>query len=348
MSWVIWIAGSPGTGLAAAATRRLRETGVPARALALDEISAVLGRASRSEDEPHDAAARILTFAAAALADAGVAVIADVGAAGRAWRESARAAIAHFAEVELVGATERLDPTGGAPAVAPELTIDLAVTPPADAVDGVLRLARGLDAAAGRRAGAPAAGFTIWITGRPGSGKTTLASRVAEALRLRGTAVRTLDVPAVGRFLVRASRRADAEQEIVYRALAFAARLLTEVGVAVIVDATAPRRAWRETARELIPRFAEVQLVCPQETCIERERAARWQLGREWTIRPTGPAEPRAPDLALDYEESLRADLTLHTDTQDLWTAVQQVLFLVRRLESEIGPRAQSPEARRR
>jgi hypothetical protein len=34
----------------------------------------------------------------------------------------------------------------------------------------------------------------------------------------------------------------------------------------------------------------------------------------------------------VPYEVSLRADLTLNTDECDLWTQVQEVLYLVRRL----------------
>ena len=55
-------------------------------------------------------------------------------------------------------------------------------------------------------------------------------------------------------------------------------KLLTDAGVSVIVDATAPRRVWREAARAMIPSFAEIQLLCPTDVCLERERAVRWGL----------------------------------------------------------------------
>ncbi len=99
-----------------------------------------------------------------------------------------------------------------------------------------------------------------------------------------------------------------------------------------IVDATAPRRVWRQIAREQISRFAEVQLVCPSEICGSRERAARWKLDRvPWPQREVVRAAA-GPDIVLDYEPSLNPDLTIYTDVQTPWTAIHEVLGLVRRL----------------
>jgi adenylylsulfate kinase len=107
--------------------------------------------------------------------------------------------------------------------------------------------------------------------------------------------------------------------------LAYAAKLLTEAGDDVIVDATAPRRAWRQAARDMIPCFVEVQLLCPAEDCFERERAARWQQAGT-------PATDGAPDIAIEYEESFRPELIVYTNVPDAWGAVDQVLFFVHRL----------------
>ena len=166
--------------------------------------------------------------------------------------------------------------------------------------------------------------WAIWITGRPGSGKTTLAGRVADALRDWPVAVAVLDVARARRAMVGRDWVAGAEEEMVHRAVAYAATLLTRAGVAVVIDATAPRRAWRDEAREWITHFAEVQLICPPEVCVERERAARWQ--------PAGGAPEAAPDLALDYEESLHPELRLHTHVPGLVSAVEEVLRLAARL----------------
>jgi CheY-like chemotaxis protein len=104
---------------------------------------------------------------------------------------------------------------------------------------------------------------------------------------------------------------------------------LTDAGVSVIVDATAARRAWREAARALIPCFAEIQLLCPTEVCLERERAVRWGL----TFEAAAPAPaPAKPDIVFDYEEAARPDLAIRTDVYDAHAAAERVLSMIRQL----------------
>jgi adenylylsulfate kinase len=173
--------------------------------------------------------------------------------------------------------------------------------------------------------------WAIWITGRPGSGKTTLAVRVAEELRAWPVTLKVLDLADVRRALVGQGWAAPAEEEIVHRTLVYTAKLLTDAGVAVVVDATAPRRAWRDAARESIEHFAEVQLVCPPEVCVEREQAGRWRRGGA----SCGGGVAAAPDIVLDYEESLNPELRLHTHAPDSRSTVEDVLLLARRLHLE-------------
>lgn len=172
--------------------------------------------------------------------------------------------------------------------------------------------------------------WAIWVTGLPGSGKTTLARGLAEALEARGIRPRVLDLPAAQRALLPAGRGSEVDQEIVHRALAFAAKLLSEAGVPVIVDATAPRRSWREKAREMIPHFAEVQLLCPPEICGVRERGVRWSPDADPAARTPHSA---APEIVLDYEYSLRPDLVLHTDIRGPWATIEELVALALRLQ---------------
>ena len=144
--------------------------------------------------------------------------------------------------------------------------------------------------------------------------------------------MRALDLDEVRRQLVPGRRVSETDREILHRALAYATKLLTEAGTAVIIDAAAPRRSWRQAARELIPCFAEIYLVCPMEVCVDRERAARWGLGGKPPVLPPPTGRDAAPDIILDYEESLRPELIVHTDVDDPSTAAQKILFLVQRL----------------
>jgi adenylylsulfate kinase len=283
----------------------------------------------------------------------------------RAWRDRARAAIPRFAEVQLLcplavcQERERTRPVGHAPreiyrraakpgatvpgvnvpyeaALSPELTLDTSTAPIAghgDARGGPCPRARGPGPRGrGLRGAGRAAGWAIWITGRPGSGKSTLATQVGDALARRGVRARILDHASARRFLLGERSMGDAEQDFLYRVLAYAAKLLTDAGVSVIMDATASRRVWREAARTLIPSFAEIQLVCPPEVALERERADRWRRVAQ-RDREAGPLGS-APDIVLDYEESRHPELHVRTDLHDVHRAVEQVLVVVHRLQN--------------
>jgi len=120
---------------------------------------------------------------------------------------------------------------------------------------------------------------------------------------------------------------------MLYRGLVYTASVLTRAGVPVIVDATAHRRAWRELARETIADYAEVQLTCPEAICGAREQAVRW---RSVPRIGQGTAAPCEPAVVLDYEYSLRAELTINTEVQHVWISVADVLLLVERLRRSV------------
>ena len=166
------------------------------------------------------------------------------------------------------------------------------------------------------------------VTGSPESSPLDLAA----ALEARGVTLRVLELDEIRKILTPAPTYSEAEREIVYRALACMARLLTEAGVPVIVDATGHRRAWRELARSLIPAFAEVQLLCPVEVCRERERQRRPGYAPRAIYAQAGSPGATVPGVDVPYEVSLRAELTLNTDECDLWTQIQEILYVVRRV----------------
>jgi adenylylsulfate kinase len=330
MSWVIWISGPPGgerSAVARAVAAELRRLDRRIAVLELDEIRKIITPNPRETERERYIVYRALVYVAELLSEHGVPVIIDAAARGGGWRDLARAAIPRFGDIEIEpGAATEAEGTARAVRLAREFT------------DGVTSLP-------GPAAKAPAVpGWAIWITGRPGSGKTTLAKRATEALAARGVQACVLDHAGVRRFLVGNGATVEADEDIIYRALAYAAKGLVDAGLPVIIDATAPRRVWREVARTLIPCFAEVQLLCPVEVGLERERAVHWGLtaGRGGPCRETASTA----DIVLGYEESFRPDLMLRTDLHEVWDSVEQILALVRRLMRGRPRRRESAERR--
>lgn len=86
-------------------------------------------------------------------------------------------------------------------------------------------------------------GFTVWITGLPGSGKSELGQALAGRLVERGRSVEVIDSGALrGTPLASSLGFSRAERVQNNRRHAFAAKLLSRNGVVAIVTAVSPYR----------------------------------------------------------------------------------------------------------
>jgi adenylyl-sulfate kinase len=154
--------------------------------------------------------------------------------------------------------------------------------------------------------------WTLWLTGLPGAGKTTLALALKARLDASGAPAVLLDSDAVRRAL-QADTYTPAERDRFYRQLVDLAALVAESGVGVIIAATGHRRSYRAYARERLSPFAEVWVRCPPAVCQRRDPKglyARSALGAAAGLPGVGvPYEqPQAPELVVDTDRSSVAD----------------------------------------
>ena len=145
-------------------------------------------------------------------------------------------------------------------------------------------------------------GAVAWFTGLPSSGKSTLAERARARLVAAGVPVVLLDGDAVRGVLVPAPGYTPTERDAFYETLARLAALLASQGLTVLVAATAHRRAHRERARTLAPRFVEVHVATPPAECRARDPKGLWAAARagEAPLLPGAGADykpPRAPEV---------------------------------------------------
>lgn len=110
-------------------------------------------------------------------------------------------------------------------------------------------------------------GVVVWFTGLPASGKSTLARELQTHLRERGQLTCVLDGDVVRGLLAPLVGYSDRERDAFYATLAGLAAELARQGITVLVPATAHRRAYRQRARELAPRFVEVWVTTPLADC---------------------------------------------------------------------------------
>jgi adenylyl-sulfate kinase len=138
--------------------------------------------------------------------------------------------------------------------------------------------------------------FTVWLTGLPCSGKSTLARLVETRIRERGFPVIVLDGDEVRTWLTAGLgfSREDREENI--RRIAHLAMFQNRAGVATITAAISPYRRARDEARRLIGRFVEVYTECPLEVCEQRDVKGLYKKARRGEIQGfTGISDPYEP-----------------------------------------------------
>ena len=152
-------------------------------------------------------------------------------------------------------------------------------------------------------------GFTLWLTGLPCAGKTTIGDMVAYELERRGLIVERLDGDVVREHLSPGLGFSKSDRDLHVARIGWLASRLARAGAAVVVSVISPYEEARETARSLTlgvgAGFVEVHVSTPLSECIRRdtkglyERALAGELPEFTGV--TAPYEaPRHPGLSLD------------------------------------------------
>ncbi|MEE2787768.1 MAG: sulfate adenylyltransferase subunit CysN [Myxococcota bacterium] len=178
------------------------------------------------------------------------------------------------------------------------------------------------------RFGHPSA--TVWLTGLPRSGKSTIAYALEDALWQRGCAVSVLDGVNMRLGLSRDLGFSADERSESSRRAAETARMFNEAGLLTVAAFVSPYDADRARARERIgaDRFIEVWLTAPVEVCEARDQALHpdgdglYARARRGEIQSfTGVSAP--------FEPATDADLTIETHRQEVSVSVSQIIELL-------------------
>ena len=162
-------------------------------------------------------------------------------------------------------------------------------------------------------------GFTLWLTGLSGAGKTTIAEIVERELRERGRRVEVLDGDIVRTNLSKGLGFSREDRNINILRIGFVANLLTRNGVAVIVSAISPYKEARDQVRRRIIDFVEVFVSCPVEVCAQRDVKGLYEKAFAGEIENfTGVSDP--------YEPPAAPDLVLKTDEEEPRESARKVI----------------------
>jgi adenylylsulfate kinase len=147
----------------------------------------------------------------------------------------------------------------------------------------------------------------VWLTGLPGSGKTTIARALEQRWRAEGIPVEVLDGDEIRAALSPELGFSPSDRELHNRRVIYLAKLLSRNGVVAIVSLISPYRAVRNAARAELGRFVEVWVNCSLEECIRRDPKGHYRRAMEGqNAQMTGiqaPYEPpEHPEVMLDTE----------------------------------------------
>jgi adenylyl-sulfate kinase len=153
-------------------------------------------------------------------------------------------------------------------------------------------------------------GATLWFTGLPASGKSTVAAAVEARLVRDGRSAYRLDGDNLRHGVCGDLGFSAEDREENVRRTAEVARLLADAGTVAIVSVVSPFAAGRAAARALHERdglrFVEIFVNTPVEECERRDPKGLYKRARAGELRGmTGidaPYEvPEAPDVELTF-----------------------------------------------
>jgi sulfate adenylyltransferase len=179
-----------------------------------------------------------------------------------------------------------------------------------------------------RRARPPRAerGLAIFFTGLSGSGKSTVARGLAEALIERGDrTVSLLDGDQVRHLLSAGLTFSRADRDLNIARIGYVAAEVARHGGIAICAPIAPYAQARAAAREMVTEVGDFLLIyisTPVDVCAARDRKGLYAKARAGLIKGfTGVSDP--------YEEPRDADLVLDTSAMTRQQAVDSVLKLL-------------------
>jgi adenylyl-sulfate kinase len=156
-------------------------------------------------------------------------------------------------------------------------------------------------------------GLTVWFTGLPSSGKTTISNAVFEELQSRHWKVGLIDGDAVRQTICRdlGYTKKDRDENVIR--VSEMAKILTRRGIITLVSMVSPYRAARKKAYYALGNVLEVYVKASIEACERRDVKGLYKRARagEFTGM-TGlddPYEPpRSPSLICNTEMETRAE----------------------------------------
>ena len=166
-------------------------------------------------------------------------------------------------------------------------------------------------------------GVTVWFTGLPSSGKSTIARILERHFKKWDLKVELLDGDVVRTNLSKGLGFSKEDRDANIKRIGFVCHLLSRNDVIAIASTISPYREIRDYNRRMIGNFVEVYVKTSVEECERRDVKGLYKKARAGEIKGfTGVDDP--------YEEPLNPEVVCDTEDETPDESAEKV---VRRLE---------------
>lgn len=162
-------------------------------------------------------------------------------------------------------------------------------------------------------------GFTVWFTGLPSSGKSTLAKVLRGEIEKKDKHVEILDGDEVRLRLSKGLGFSKEDRDENIRRISYVAKVITRCGAVAITCAISPYKDIRLEARNEIENFVEVFVDCDVEECIRRDVKGLYKKALSGEIKNfTGISDP--------YEKPESPEITVNSSTETIEQSVKKIV----------------------
>ena len=163
-------------------------------------------------------------------------------------------------------------------------------------------------------------GFTVWLTGLSGAGKSSLANALRDHLADMGQLnLIVLDGDELRKTLNKDLSFTQEDRDINVRRIGLLSKTMTHYGIPNIAAIISPFRQTRREIRDMIHAFLEVYVSCPLEVCEKRDSKGLYSRARLGEIKLfTGIDSP--------YESPEEPEVTVYTERETLQESVGKIV----------------------